>query len=60
MDEIKQQEGVEYFSTFGQPKVMGYLLNMVQEAKVYIPTHGAGYITYVQDRIINLVLTTAS
>jgi len=36
---------------------MGYLLKVIQEAKVYgyIPTHGAGYITYVQERIIKLV-----
>jgi len=34
---------------------MGCLLNVIQEAKVYIPTRGAGYITNVQDRIIKLV-----
>jgi hypothetical protein len=39
---------------------MGYLLNVIQEAEVYIPTHGAGYITYVQDRIIKLVFNIAS
>ena len=44
MDEIKQQEDVEYFSMLGQPKgiLTGNLSNMIQEAEVYIPTHGAG------------------
>jgi hypothetical protein len=47
MVEIKQQEDVEYFSMFGHRKgiLMDYLLNMNQEAKVYVPAHGAGYIT---------------
>ena len=40
MDEIKQQEDVEYFSMLGQPKgiLTGNLSNMIQEAK-FISRH---------------------
>jgi len=58
MDKKKREEDVEYFSSFGQLKgiLMSYLLKVIQEAKVYgyIPTHDAGYITYVQNCIIKL------
>jgi hypothetical protein len=39
---------------------MGYLANMIQEAKVCVPTHGAKDITYVQNHVSKRILTVAS